>query len=168
MNLGDGSSKTVKGASAFIVAYRNQVVNTSNQGIVVSAGHNIEAYENRVISSGYSPDAKPVHAQNVGMYVWDAYQNAKLGTFYNTVFRNNLVGWARPLQGRNVQNPYWFPHCAVDAYGQSLCTGNRTIPGPITQTMERAEYTRWQAKVQGARIAIGPQLLRVNVATTGE
>ncbi|WP_027483719.1 hypothetical protein [Deinococcus pimensis] len=157
MNLGDGGSRTLAGASGYILAYRNQVVNTSNQGIVVSAGHHIEAFENRIVSSGYTPSAKPVHAQNVGMYIWDAYKNKQYGTFRGNVFRNNEVGWARPLLGKDVQNPFWFPDCEVDEYGESLCTGNETIPGPITQTLERAELGRWQAKLTAADVVVGPQ-----------
>jgi hypothetical protein len=48
MNLGDGNGKTLAEASGYIDAYRNVVVGTGNQGIAVSAGHDIRVYQNRV------------------------------------------------------------------------------------------------------------------------
>lgn len=95
--LGDGSSSTAEGAVGFIRAFHNQVVSTSNQGIAIAAGHDVEAYENRVISSGYLPGGKTIAAQNVGIYVWDVHRNKRHNTFYNNVVRDNLVGWAKPL-----------------------------------------------------------------------
>jgi len=164
INLGDGSSKTRDGASAYIIAYRNQVVNTTNQGIVIAAGHDILAYENRVVSSGYLPSGVPSKAQNVGMYVWDAYGDKRYKTFYNNVMRDNVVGWARPRDGKGVQNAYWFPDCERSKTGASLCSGNTQLPAPITQTLERAEYQRWTAKLRGASILVGPADPRRSIA----
>ncbi|WP_272977058.1 hypothetical protein [Deinococcus geothermalis] len=158
--LGDGSAKTLDAAVGFIRAYRNQIVSTSNQGIAIAAGHDIEAYENRVISSGYLPGGTPIAAQNVGLYVWDLYGDKHRKTFFNNVMRDNLVGWARPLISPTAQHPIWFPDCAQTASGQSLCTGNRILQAPITQTMEAQEYERWKAKLRNAKVAIGPQTPR--------
>ncbi|WP_034388771.1 hypothetical protein [Deinococcus sp. YIM 77859] len=155
INAADGSSQTAKEAAAYIRVYRNQIVNTSNVGIAVSAGHNIEVFENRVISSGYLPSGAPIKAQNVGLYVWDMHGDKKKGTFYNISVRDNLVGWAQPLKGKYVQNPFWFPDCPRDPKGVSQCRGNRVLPSPITQTMERQEYARWQAKLRAAGIRVG-------------
>ncbi|PNY79938.1 hypothetical protein CVO96_17720 [Deinococcus koreensis] len=154
MNLGDGSSRTVAGAAAYIRAFHNQIVGT-NSGIAMSAGHNLLAYENRLISSGYLPDGRAIAGQNVGIYVWDIHNDKRFKTFYNVVARDNIVGWSTPLKGRASVNPFWFPDCSRDRNGRSLCQGNVSLPGPITLGRERQEYVRWQAKLRASKVRIG-------------
>ncbi|WP_226342515.1 hypothetical protein [Deinococcus sp. AJ005] len=151
INAGDGSAKTVAEAAGHILVYRNEVVATSNNGIAVSAGHDIEVYNNRIIASGYLPSGAPIPAQNVGLYVWDARGDKARKTFFNITVRDNLVAWGNPLKGRDIQNPTWFPDCEP-----RKCYGNRVLPGRITLTMERQEYTRWLAKLKSAKITVGP------------
>lgn len=157
MNLADGSAKTPDAAAAYIRAYNNQVVNTST-GIVISAGHDILADHNRLIASGYLPDGRTIAGQNVGLYVWDIHGDKKRKTFYNNVARDNVVGWATPLRGKSAQNPYWFPDCSRDSRGQSLCTNNQILPGPIPQRLEKQEAERWQTKLKQAGMQVGPVL----------
>ncbi|WP_254843114.1 hypothetical protein [Deinococcus marmoris] len=151
INAGDGSAKTVAEAAGYILVYRNQVVATSNNGIAVSSGHDIEVYNNRIIASGYLPSGAPIPAQNVGLYVWDARGDKARKTFFNITVRDNLVAWGNPLKGRETQNPTWFPDCEP-----RKCYGNRILPGRITLTMERNEYTRWLAKLKSTKITVGP------------
>ncbi|WP_245619120.1 hypothetical protein [Deinococcus marmoris] len=151
INAGDGSARTVAEAAGHVLVYRNQVVATSNNGIAVSAGHDIEVYNNRIIASGYLPSGAPIPAQNVGLYVWDAGGDKARKTFFNITVRDNLVAWGNPLKGREAQNPIWFPDCEP-----GKCRANRILPGRITLTMERQEYTRWLAKLKSARITVGP------------
>ncbi|PYE55762.1 hypothetical protein [Deinococcus yavapaiensis] len=150
--LGDGGSSSMEGAGGYVMAYRNQVVGTSNQGIVVAAGNNIKVFENRVISSGLLPDGRPIASQNVGMYVWDAYGDKKHKTFFNIAVYDNVIGWSTPLKGSNAQNPVWFPDCTP---GQ--CANNTILPGPVTLQTERDEKVLWQRKLQNNRVEIGPQ-----------
>ncbi|GHF35970.1 hypothetical protein HNQ07_001394 [Deinococcus metalli] len=154
MNLGDGLAKKPGDAASYIRAYNNQIVGT-NSGIALSAGHDILAYNNRLISSGYLPDGRAIRGQNVGIYVWDFYNNKKYKTFYNVIARDNLVGWSKPLQRFGGQNPFWFPDCDRDSRGKSKCVNNRTVPGTITLGMEKAEYTRWQTKLRAAGLRVG-------------
>ncbi|WP_295818977.1 hypothetical protein [uncultured Deinococcus sp.] len=154
MNIGDGLAKTVKDAAGYVHAYNNQLVGT-NTGIALSAGHDLLAYGNRLISSGRLPDGRPTVGQNVGVYVWDARDNRRYGTFYNNIARDNVIGWATPRRGRTAQNPTWFPDCAQGTLGSSLCVNNVRLPGPITQTMERQEFTRWQTKLRVAKVQLG-------------
>lgn len=161
MNLGDGNGRTLAEATGFIDAYRNVVVNTGNQGIAVSAGHDIRVYHNRVLSSGYLQDGRPIAAQNVGMYVWDFNHGRPYGTFYNISVHDNLVGWSTPLNGRDTTNPWWFPDCPASwplPGGGTLpgCAGNRTLPGRVTQTMELQEYELWKARTLSANVKVGP------------
>ncbi len=156
MMLGDGGSSTRAGAVAYIQAFKNQVVSTSNQGIAIVAGHDISAYDNRVISSGLLPDGTPIASQNVGLIVWDMYKDIRHGTFFNNVMRNNIVGWAKPLRSPTAQNTAWFPNCAIGSGTSNQCTGNRVMDGPITREMEAAEFTLWQNKVKAANVELGP------------
>ena len=156
MMLGDGGSSTLAGAVAYVQAYNNQVVSTSNQGIAIVAGHDISAYDNRVVSSGLLPDGTPIASQNVGLIVWDMYGDLRHGTFFNNVMRNNVVAWATPLKSETAQNPVWFPHCARAVGQGNQCTDNRIMQSPITVSSEAAEYQLWQRKLQGAGVALGP------------
>ncbi|MDV6376011.1 hypothetical protein [Deinococcus arenicola] len=151
INAGDGSAKTLATAAGHILVYGNQIVGTSNNGIAISAGHNIEVYYNRVISSGYLPSGVPISSQNVGLYVWDMNNDKAKKTFFGNSMHDNLVGWARPLQGKSAQNATWFPDCQP-----GKCLNNRSPQGRVTQTMEREEYTRWRTKLKGAKITVGP------------
>ncbi len=161
LNLGDGSRSKLDEAAGYISAYHNVIVGTSNQGIAVGAGHDIQVYENRILSSGYLPDGRPIKAQNVGIYVWDSAGDRKHGTFFNISVWGNLVGWSTPLKGRDATNPWWFPDCP-EAWPQKNgsvlkgCTDNKAVPGRVTQTMEAQEYTLWKARVAARRIKVGP------------
>jgi hypothetical protein len=161
MMLGDGGAKDLRNAAGFVRAYRNVIVGTSNQGIAVSAGHDIQVFQNRVMSSGYLPDGRPIPSQNVGIYIWDLNGDRKRGTFFNNSARDNLVGWQKPLQGRTATNNVWFPDCpAVWRQGNRTvpgCGGNRSVPGRVTQTMERQEYASWLARVKAAGLELGPR-----------
>ena len=80
--LGDGPSRTRDEAAAFVRAERNQVVSTTNYGIAIAAGHDIEFSHNRVVSHGALPDGRAIKAQNVGAYIWDSYHNSHSGTYF--------------------------------------------------------------------------------------
>ncbi|MFC5850070.1 hypothetical protein [Deinococcus petrolearius] len=146
--LGDGASANRQDAAAYIQAYNNQVISTTNQGIAIAAGHDISAYNNRVISSGLLPDGTPLPAQNVGIYVWDLHGDRDRGTFYNNSMRGNVVGWARPLRSPTASNDFWFPDC-------TYCAGNTAVRAPITRAMEAQEFGRWQEKLRTARVVVG-------------
>ena len=146
--LGDGASSNKEDAAAYLQAYNNQVISTTNQGIAIAAGHDIAAYNNRVISSGLLPDGTPIPAQNVGVYVWDLHGDRARGTFYNNSMRGNVVGWARPMRSPTASNDFWFPHCTD-------CTGNTSVRAPITRAMEAQEFGRWQEKLRSSQVVVG-------------
>ncbi|WP_420593591.1 hypothetical protein [Deinococcus sp.] len=151
--IADGNAKKLEDASAYVRAFNNQVVGTSNQGIAITAGHDNAAYNNRVISSGLLPNGTPIASQNVGILVWDLYKNKNNNTFFNNAMYNNVVGWAKPLDSKNAQNPFWFPDCSTS--GAQTCTNNTVVAGPITLDAEKQEYQRWQAKLRTSSIELG-------------
>ncbi|WP_189089797.1 hypothetical protein [Deinococcus ruber] len=150
--LGDGHAETLSDASGYLAAFHNQVVATSNQGIAIAAGHDIQVYENRIISSGLLPDGTPIASQNVPGYVWDLHGDSRQGsrTFFNNFMRDNVVGWGLPLKSPSAKAALWLPDC------QSRCQGNTILAGPITLATEAQEFVLWQQKLQAANVVLGP------------
>ena len=135
--LGDGSA-------AYVQAYDNQVVSTSNYGIAISAGHDLGFYRNRVVSSGLLPDGRPITGQNVGVYIWDLHDSG-IDAFYNNSASDNLVGWMKGTR----RNDWWIPDATT-------FQNNTNWPGEITLATEEAELALWQAKLAAADVTVGP------------
>lgn len=144
--LGDGDPDSGERSSAWIRAYNNQVVGTTNHGIAIAAGHDITFYDNRVVSSGRLRKGGLLAGQNVGLYIWNLY---RLPDFTNNVAKDNVVGWYQPADGR--RNDWWLPDC-------SQCANNRRLKGDAAITLkdEATELTTWRAKVADAGVRIGP------------
>ena len=139
--LGDGSSATIEGASGFVEADHNQVLDTTNYGIAISAGHDSVFHDNRILSIGSLPDGRRLAAQNTGAYIWDIHHDANKSppTFFNNRGHHNLIGWARG-EGRN---DWWVP----DA---SQWKNNTHWPGQLTRQLEADERSLWDKKVHDA------------------
>lgn len=151
--LGDGKVTGPLG-NGYVRAYNNQIVATTNYGIAIAGGSGIEAYGNRVVSSGRLPDGRRIAAMNVGMYVWDISGAGSLSpaTFARNVLRDNASGWTRVgTDGRENNNSMWLPHCTLNG---SRCANNRDL-GTVTLASERAEWDLWQQKLRGARVVVG-------------
>jgi hypothetical protein len=145
--LGDGQTGSADEASAWVRAYANQVVSTTNYGIGISSGHDLAFYGNRVVGSGRLPDGSPIKAQNVGLYVWNIHDSEY---FANNVARDNTVGWFQPSTG--ARNDWWLPDCAPG------CGNNTPLMGSaaITLSEEAAEFQLWNAKVARSAVSVGP------------
>ena len=152
--LGDGKVSDPLD-SGYIKVFNNQIVGTTNNGLAIVGGVNNQMYDNRVLSSGLTPDGQRLPTTNVGVYLWDQYQGADLAapTFANNQMENNTVGWTKVgVKGETTNNPYWFPSCGVQ---KTVCDGNQNL-GTVTPAMEKAEYGRWQSKLAAANIKVGP------------
>src|SRR6185437_8922174 len=136
--LGDGSADTVDAACGYVEAYSNQVLNTTNYGIAISAGHDIVFHDNRILSTGRLPDGSPVPAQNVGAYIWDTHHDSRRTppTFYNNSGHDNVIGWQK---GRG-RNDWWTP----DAAGWM---NNTHWPGRLDTAAIAVEQRMWQQKL---------------------
>jgi uncharacterized protein (DUF2141 family) len=133
--LGDGVGSSAATDPAFVKAYNNTIVSTTNYGIALSAGHDLEAYNNRVLSAGVLPDGRKIANQNVGIYVWDSY-GAGPSHFFKDITHDNLSGW---VQGSG-RNDWWSPT-------GSTVNNNTHWSGTITAATETAELATWQAKL---------------------
>ena len=144
--LGDGHPGSEEQFPAWVRAYNNQVVGTTNYGIAIAAGHDIAFHDNRVVSSGRLPDGELLAAQNVGLYIWNLY---RLSDFTNNVATDNVVGWYQPAERH--RNNWWLPDCSRCANNQPLKPG-----AAITLEDEASELTAWRSKVADAGARIGP------------
>jgi hypothetical protein len=143
--LADGVSKDgPAGDPGFVEAFDNQVLDTTNYGIAVSAGHDCAIYRNRIVSAGLLPDGKTIAAQNVGAYIWDSYKAGK-DRFHNNTGRDNLVGWK---DKSGVRNDWWRPHA-------SAWENNEHWTAPITVDVYDAEWKRWEEKRKNSKVTVG-------------
>lgn len=144
--LGDGNPDSPDHAPGWVDAFHNQVINTSNYGIAISAGHNLCFHDNRILSSGRLPDGRPIPTQNVGAYIWDIHKGTgnTPRTFFDNSAHDNLVGWAKET-GRNDT---WTPH-------ESTITRTTHYPNPITAETEQVESTLWKEKLEKAGVILG-------------
>src|SRR5207248_5269518 len=105
--LADGSADTLDNAGGFAEAYDNQVLDTTNHGIAISAGHDCVIRNNRILSTGKLADGRPIAVQNVGAYIWDSNKDAlrNPSTFFNNTGRGNVIGWVKGTE----RNDSWTP-----------------------------------------------------------
>ena len=147
--LGDGTPESSERAPAFVEAFANQVVGTSNYGIAIAAGHDLAFHDNRIVSCGFLPDGRYIPSQNVGAYIWDTHHGARLSppAFFNNSGRRNIVGWVSSPD-KTKRNDWWHP----DATHWDT---NIPLPDPITRATEEAEYKMWTEKLALMGVSIG-------------
>jgi len=145
--LGDGNADTPETASGYVVAFNNQVINTTNYGIAVASGQHTSMHHNRIVSTGVLPDGTPVPAQNVGAYVWDLNgKRAKVpkGFAANGGY-SNRVGWMKD----GKRNDWYVPNA-------SSWKDNIRWPGAITAVTVDGEHEFRQKKLKRERVTVGP------------
>ena len=136
--LGDGWSSTGTAQDpAFVKAYDNTIISTTNYGMAISAGHDLEYYNNRIFSAGVLPDGRPIAAQNVGGYVWDISKKGPT-RFYNNLAHHNVAGW---VKANGSRNDYW-------TNDSSTMQNNTKYGGTVTRALEAAEHAAWQDRFE--------------------
>lgn len=148
--LVEGSAATLAAVSAYVVVSNNQVINTTNYGIAIAAGHDNLITRNRVVGSNMLSPLSRSPAANVGIYVWDHYINKPNGTFFANTANNNVIGW---LNKYGQRNDAYIPDCAA-----GTCTGNTSAAATITTTTDAAEYPLWTAKLQLYGVTVGSSI----------
>ena len=142
-------------ATAYASFHDNQVISTANYGVQFATGHNNEAFNNRIISSGLLPNGAEITLENVGLVDEDVYgTNVSNGSMYSNSMYSNSIGWM-----------CWRPACISNGHRNDMYlplnsndySRNSPIPAnPISLTMEEDEYQAWQQKTQGKAVTIGP------------
>jgi hypothetical protein len=125
-------------------AYDNQVVDWTNVGLAIVAGHDNSLTNNRVLSDGKLDDGTSLAAANVGVAVWNAYGDS---TFANNRARGNRIAW---MHAGGYRNDMWLPHDSSSGF-----TGNVKLRTRVTRSTELNEYRIWLAKLKTRGIQIG-------------
>jgi parallel beta-helix repeat protein len=102
--LGDGDPDDSSDGCAFVQAYNNTVINTTNYGIAITSGHDIQFYNNTVFSNGKLSDGETVSAQNIGAAIWNANGESS-NQFYNDGGHDNQIEWF----DHGSRNDWWVP-----------------------------------------------------------
>lgn len=147
--IADGGSSNIAEETGFLSIRDNHIVGTQNQGIAVSAGHDVDVRNNRVIGSGLLPDGRRMVTANVGIYVYNYYKTNS--TFFNNTVTANVVGW---INKSGSLNNFWFPDCT----GTNVCNYNQPLSGAITLAMEASEFVLWKSKLVINGVTVGSTL----------
>ena len=145
--LGDGNPDTPETGSGYVVAFNNQVINTTNYGMAIASGTHCSMHHNRIISTGTLSDGTPLPAQNVGAYVWDSNgKRAKIpkGFTANGGYANR-IGWTKD----GKRNDWWVPNAAS-------WKDNIHWPGRITSETIAGEHDFWNKKLAKEHVTVGP------------
>jgi len=149
--------------SAFIDIDNNQIVSTGSAGIGDPAGHDIQIYNNRLISTGYIKGGIPVFASGTGVYI-DDLDGGDSSDFYNNAAYDNVSGWIDPPDSQqnggdaSQQRDYELPSADT-----ALTTNNADWPGPINGAAKAAEFALWQTKLQQNGLTVGAGPIGVSV-----
>ena len=148
--IADGDAQVESDATAYIEIHHNRVIDTTNYGVAIYTGHDVELYSNRTVSDGRLPDGTVAYAQNVGSFCWDGKQTGS-SLFYNNSIHDSVSGWVKAASG--TRNDYWFASNAPGCNG-----GNSTkLAEAITKTTESGEKLAWDKEVQTNSKIIGPR-----------
>lgn len=147
--LGDGPAKTLATAAGHARAERNVIIATSNYGIAIAAGHDLNIAGNTVLASGLLLGGQRIAAQNVGIYVWDTAQGKSRTppTFFANGGSDNIVGWAG--KEPRSRNDWWMPDAAAWEH-------DRHWPDDVTLENEQRAIAFWTARAAAEGKQIGP------------
>ncbi|WP_165821953.1 Ig-like domain-containing protein [Hymenobacter edaphi] len=145
----DGDGSTPSTTTAYVEAYNNQFLATSNASMNIAAGHDNYYHHNRLITSSYFPDGTPMRAVYAATSIFNSYQMPS-NVFFGNRVENNIIGF------RSVNYNIPYPDRHDLSYGNCTpCTGTTHLPNPITLATEDNEFTLWQQKLQQNGITVG-------------
>ena len=153
-----GKGDSADTATAFVKIHDNQFVNAPNFGAAIDAGHDIEVYNNRAVSTGQFGAGEWMAAPyGNGFVVWNGYHQSG-SAFANNSAHDNIAGWVVELTDNSgnrlpppMRHDFYFPDCAAGG-----CTGNLSLGEPITTGSEENETALWRQKLVDNGIVIGP------------
>jgi endo-chitodextinase len=147
----DGSG-TGKFACAYVHAFENVVVSTTNYGMGIAAGNNNQYYNNRVISSGVFADGARIPAQHAGIWLRNYYKLSD-SDWYNNANRNNVIAWVR--FGTTLPDQFPDRH-DISRNACENCPNNTHLPNPVPYRLEEEEYQAWLLRCKTANVLVGP------------
>jgi hypothetical protein len=136
-----GSGLTVEGSSAFVLAYKNQVVDCMNACMNIAGGDNILFYDNDMVSAALQGD---------GSLYWAGCYQDKSAT--NSSIKGNRIGYVH--KGVNYKFSDRQDEMNDRTKNAMAADQNTYLPNPITVATETAQLSAWKAKT--AALVIGP------------
>lgn len=143
----------------FLDIYGNIVISTTNAGIGLADGSNVDVHDNRTISAGVLEDGTKIWATNVGIYV-DEQGGHISGHYQNNKATSNYSGWLRaPGTQANpgptaYNNSYDFASDMLEGTHASYME-QQYAPDPTLQA-ERDEYQLFWTRTRAAMLVVGP------------
>lgn len=150
---GEPGHNAFNNTSQYIKIYNNQVISTCNGGINISHGHDIEAQNNTIISSGMFPNGVKSDRFWGGCAIWNG-ANLSPDVFKNISVKNNTIGYVRP--GVNVPLPNRQDYVVVAGSPINVQPGdNIALPNPVTLQTELDQIPVWEKKLADNKITVG-------------
>ena len=150
------NTDTATTCDAYVNIYNNQVVNTANTGIAITAGHDNAFSNNRIVTSGRLPDGTPMTALNVGCYISNSNGQS---FFYNDSATGNVIGYCNNPNTGSTNNTFFN---GTDSHNVDLSTyvgKNSYWNGAPSLSDEAAEHQSWLRKLDSNRITVGTTAL---------
>jgi hypothetical protein len=163
MNLGDNGTPLPVG---HVRCSENQVVATTNVGILFAGGFEVQVYRNRVVASGRLPDGRPNRSNFAGIVGWDFY-NTGPTLFFENIVRDNYSAWAFvPDDAAFIgRNDYEYRTAGFDGLEPDPLDPLFPVPGITTLSNmsgptptlahERAEFALWVEKCAANQVHVG-------------
>ena len=156
IQIGDAPNKDDVGYSN---VHDNQIINTENCGIGISAGHHQQVHHNRIVSAKTTSTGVVLGGNyRNGLGLWDYYADTgqickPTGNpfWHDNSMHDNVVNVAN-FAGTAASDYY----CSLDAGANVTQLNNVNNMGHIaTNADEQAEYTRWKDKLIVQKIKVG-------------
>lgn len=155
--ISDGAAVSSSTENAFIDIYNNIILNVSNVGIQVVAGHNINIYNNVIFSSGYLPSGRAIWGMNVGLSVYKlSYSSA---TFQQITINQNTIGFLRPKGSlynstpKDVTKSFWSNVIPDISAANTVLKINQMTPD-----FADSKKAEWADKLMAKNESVGAQI----------
>jgi len=139
--------------TGFVKMHGNQAVGFGNLGISTALGHDVEMYDNRVVSSGQLIDgtsSATSYATGIQHINW---RDNPPSAFFNTSVHDNLSGARKRRNGNWERNDYYFGVPATVATNNAhFSPFSASWPTPDD---EIDEYARWISKLNSQNLRVG-------------
>lgn len=155
----DGTTARGNPPTAYVLIENNQIVKTAGGGVAISAGHDIQAKNNRVVSCGMTEDGKWYASKGIAAYIWNYYRS---DIFYNNKIEGTSGGMLNPdVNHKPVSHNLWVnkpdvTSASIGADGNSF-TDPCMVNGQVNLHAEDAERLQWRKKLSATGQTVGVQ-----------
>jgi len=138
----DVGSEGVTSAVGWVLVYDNWLVDPGQYGIAMTAGHDVDVYDNSVFSSSNNPN---ISISNVGIYAARYGTSSTPGSFYGCTITGNNVLW---YEAGGTEEGSWFPSKGGwddVSPNHTDVNGGTTVVNPSAGGGNDFSYSAWDA-----------------------